>query len=103
MNWQKISVNNPKAWDKVTKKYASHIQLLFNGCGNNRFLYDFFDGYEIFVNVANFRDEETPNRWAFRLQGITEEETIYRSRPEAETEAFEKAFEILEKQLGVKK
>ena len=123
MNWKEIEKNYPKAFAECLfyfkKQYdeqggykIENDDLWINNCTgslkfNNRDLYDFFD--EQGVNVA-MSPEHYKNgiNWLWQLlwylpkSGGTcwyGDNAEYPTRQKAETAAFEKSFEILEKML----
>jgi hypothetical protein len=120
MNWKEIKEKYPKAWKLARgwhfEKENVHIHdnpigremgmyILFR---NPRRLYDFFDENEIFIGInpvymgadmGNKRSEK-PSSWEYMI--TTKDNAVGRKRngrSVVETEAFTKAFEILEQQL----
>lgn len=75
-----------------------------------RNLYDFFDEHELFIEISLGGNERAPIFWDIlniSLSDVYGEEEMYlahgdhcKSRTEAETEAFEKSFELLEQKLS---
>ena len=104
MNWQNIREKYPKAY-KILEDNSDYFAALRLGVRgfDKRFLYDFFDEQGIYVNVMRWAETEAYfglEVWSYRIiigkgEFVTSEET-YDSRTLAETEAFTKAFEILE-------
>ena len=113
MNWQKLSLKYPKAYKHMednfkclfTNKELTSVEYGVPRYGGTikhplkRDLYDFFDGEDIMTNVTPllhtfewFADDYNSVKFA-RDYGECE------TRSEAETEAFTKAFEILEERL----
>ena len=108
MDWTKIQENFPKAFekwydhsgfDKTNMPVADIIadSDYTNALYNFRELYDFFDRQRIKISLSyydkGFAFDITVNE---RTQCFDED---YKTRTEAETEAFEKAFQILEDKL----
>ena len=83
-------------WDQF---YTDYLQPC-EGIGlDDRYLYDFFDENEIWIDI----DHEFGTDWTFTIDnggnGHDGDGTIYKTRTEAETAAFTKAFEIFEEKL----
>ena len=109
MDWTKIKENFPKAHTEAKKWWIGEADLsqfepfeLCEGVNVNfRYLYDFFDEQDIYVEVypvnidINFRAMD----WSYDISNESIEVYGYKTRTEAETEAFEKAFQILEERL----
>jgi len=99
MDLKKIAENYPKAYGRQITWRA----LKSNPFGGERELFDFFDEYEIWVEVS----ATSINEWSYDIFKLTENTFthiassayMYLSRTEAEEAAFEKAFEILEGRL----
>ena len=96
MNWTQINKKYPKA----TKKAFNWRSFLKE---HERDLYDFFDEQKIFIEISLFCATNFKN-WCYDIifsGSLFSDfvETHINSRKEAEQQAFEKAFEILERQL----
>lgn len=118
MDYKQIKQNSPKAWGAYMKFMEQHVKDVTKAVmddmfcygasmqykSNTRHLYDFFDSYEIFVNVFNEPMDTTFNFGIDVLlpdgSDCIKANSIYANRPEAEEAAFTKAFEILEQQLN---
>ena len=67
--------------------------------------YDFFDEQKIYIEITKYKYSDRSLRWNYEItdeQNYKYGDDIYEeenSRPEAEEQAFEKAFEILEEKL----
>ena len=114
MNWKEISEKYPKAYFNellesdiysASDFYSSPKpkgQLLVD-YAPIRNLYDFFDEQEIWIEISADRI----NGWMFEMFKLTEDywsvlfsaKFTYKTRIEAETAAFIKAFELLEEKL----
>ena len=118
MNWKEIKEKYPKAFNQMNEWYGEgllefhhsenryghyftdgvHIVEMWNDF-LDRNLYDFFDENEIWIDI----DHEFGADWTFTIDnggnGHDGDGTIYKTRTEAETAAFTKAFEILEEKL----
>ena len=112
MNWKEIKEKYPKAYGLLTKNGEYSIQ---SGClflwvehiayhYELRDLYDFFDEQGIYISIkigSDFRHFDysihLKNIWKADSHGDSIRKT---TRTEAETEAFTKAFEILEDSIG---
>ena len=93
MNWKEIKNKHPKSF-KVLNDWEG-IKA-----DPNRFLYDFFDEQEIYV--FPLRGERHFNGIGFGYEIQAEKrhrQHGFKSRSEAEEQAFLKAFEILENNL----
>lgn len=109
MNWSKIKYKYPKAYTLCEKEMIKGSSTLFDFYEtvnwNDRKLYDFFDEQGIMVwliwenypdvqwwhAVINWKDKQTSSsNWDI---------PNWKKREEAETVAFMKSFEILEKQI----
>ena len=96
MNWEKIQEKYPKAFSYL--KETSHYDVK-----ETRRLYDFFDKNDIFIEISI----DKVDRWFYDIFGCYDsgnifkiaENSKYLIRSNAETAAFEKAFEILEQKL----
>jgi len=124
MNWIELHKKHPKAYNLMEKEFnclyiiATDKVVVSDWSGiisnleikikhpNKRDLYDFFDeqGIRVFINYATsngtwnyeFRVSKDNNSWEMsRIGNICAEG----SRSKAETEAFTKAFEILNDRL----
>lgn len=86
------------------KKASARILLAMG----ERFLYEYFDPQKIYVFVSASRIvgefdtdwEGTEVAWHTTIPGEMGESDIYKTRQEAETAAFTRAFQILEEKLG---
>ena len=100
MNWKEIRDKYPKAAEAHKKWTKGYYNI--NVEPDNRDLYDFFDENGIFIRV-DFEFNEDGLEWAYYINRPNFRKTYvgdyYKSRKEAETEAFTKAFEILESKL----
>lgn len=115
MNWIEIKQKFPKAFDVFKSKYPDGRNISaeklahsldYAGGYNLRNLYDFFDENEIIIEIrySVFIFEKRRNDFDFLIyikdlkdcQSIGERVNF---RKEAETAAFEKSFEILEKSI----
>jgi len=56
---------------------------------------DFFDAYELFI-ITPYYD----NEWYISINGEDDKSTLFPSRINAETQAIQNAFNILEKELS---
>ena len=98
MNWTNIREQYPKAYEKFSEKF-----MAFELCSTElRMLFDFFDEQGIYIAVDH--DLEFDNMWWWYINRTDEiceanDNEEYKTRTLAETEAFTKAFEILEKLL----
>ena len=101
MKWKEIKEKYPKSYNKS--------QPVSNGRWF-RYLYDFFDENEIYVEVGVYSEYNNKGEmefiWAINelIVGCINElangdSVIHKIRTEAETAAFTKAFEILEGKL----
>ena len=100
MNWEKISKDYPKAFVLYNEWWGEHKYLdLFN----------FFDEQDIFITInADYlgtieylpvnKSSEDVYFW-ININWEWEDDIEYDTRTEAESAAFERAFEILEKKL----
>lgn len=98
MNWNEIDNKYPKAY----KEFGNWIDK--DGYDTDRDLYDFFDEQGIYIHIYNTRILA----WYWEIEeyrnGRLYNEDIecpisYKSRKEAEEQAFLKAFFILEEKL----
>ena len=116
MNWKQIKKDCPKAWKLLCEAhstieawgYIDHPDVwdmdgLEQSHNETRHLYDFFDEMGVYINV--FITEHPVERtayWDWEIfidsQCMDSSEVEEPNRKEAETEAFKRAFEILEKQ-----
>lgn len=113
MNWTNIRDEYPNAFNsfiedflKITNVYKSFQTLQGNLSGFNvRDLYDFFDSKGIFISVqiqpaGNIQTLKSFNIDIYKENGEDTnslDEYWFRTRAGAELQAFEKAFELLEK------
>lgn len=111
MNWEEIKKTCPKAFNILMDSYHAKQMDALNLAGKtmyyiiDRALYDFFDEQKIII-IINY---EPPNSYNFNIyfnENVGKADyykfrryLYYSQRTEAETEAFTKAFEILEKRL----
>ena len=121
MNWNKIKKKYPKAWGKLKNEHSiafsvwdNEYRLISEDCAgefsedkcsfNIRVLYDFFDEQGVYI-IIDIEFHNMKNRWDFTLldnddYDLTKDNCYdYKTRTEAEEQAFEKAFEILEEKL----
>ena len=104
MNWQKIAKKYPTANARFNE-WREEIQNddFYDFTFKTRDLFDFFDSYKIklFVSLAdNFNEFQQGNTLPQRRFIIWADKT-FESRVNAEYAAFEKGFELLEKQLRI--
>lgn len=112
MNWKEIKEKYPKAfdlwedyswWFQYWDDKAHHIEGIGVEHNDIRGLYDFFDEKKIYIELSIDYEEEPKHKLLVGYEvlspidfshdtGIREHAT----RAEAESEAFTKAFEILE-------
>jgi len=106
LDWKEIKEKYPKSFWKFHKRsgrhpYINDLNILGYGFFgkhieiNDRDLFDFFDEQEIYVNIRNTMLKYV---WCWSINYSVEEITA-KSRQEAETVGFTKAFEILEEKL----
>ena len=124
MNWDKIKSKYPEAWGKFKEKYPYleinnarelgrwftdriHTIRMFSRF-NNRDLYDFFDEQKIYVEISRVYecvdgyDIQYTDKWNWLITYINKfcgDEGQKEARIKAESEAFTKAFFILEERL----
>ena len=115
MNWEEIKKKCPKAfvvfveWTRKMNLYHTNPLIMYFNPKEQicayRILYDFFDEKNIIIGIdtVTSNGHSTIFDWTIREHDFDNdlgyaENDIY-SRTEAETEAFTKAFEILEKRL----
>lgn len=104
MNWKKIKDKYPKAFKEGQDWWVAHAEkyepaFLFNI--GNRFLYDFFDEQGIYIEACvPLSGDEGINAfgWMIYPRGVLSD-FEYKTRIEAEEQAFLKAFELLEQRL----
>ena len=95
MNWNKIKEKNPKAYEKcrvyfgLTKETDYYLTISIE----DRCLYDFFDEQGIIIEISFHPDKG----WYAYINTNYIDVNRMKTRTEAETVAFEKAFDILEK------
>ena len=124
MNWKEISDKHPKAFKSMLhflqKPFGDLLELELEHyspfeyfeseyCGpvyedfgwNIRNLYDFFDENRILISIDAYTDSQDGDIVWFdpEIFGATNNIGIYHTRPEAEADAFEEAFKILEERL----
>jgi hypothetical protein len=105
MNWQKIKEDCPKVLQKLLDD-KNWVMQEHTVCYNHewdsfvsiRDLYDFFDEQDIVI-VINYYSETGAFIAEIWVGGNNELDAPFKSRTEAETQAFIKAFEILENKL----
>lgn len=97
---EEIANKNPKA----VKLLMFYIAL--NGGpkeDNSTVCYDFYDSQELYINVTKVMGETEGPEWAFWINEECywpkDEEEPWRSRKEAQDQAFFKALELLEAKL----
>ncbi len=116
MNWEKIANNYPLAmekmmiwfgwkpfWSEIRQKYLSNYDLLQIMLSNGKFhfrdLYYFFDELKIIVlidEIFRWTIQYDLTNGDYNLEDSTE---LFDKRIEAEENAFDKAFEILNYKL----
>ena len=111
MNWKEIKEKYPKAYILCEKEMTdgSYIEPFYETVNwNDRNLYDFFDKQGIYVNISSdcgkffymlYEYHEKPFKDETVLDIGMDEDKQFEIREEAETAAFIKAFEILEKNI----
>ena len=107
MNWEEIEKKYPKAHGLFDDWYVGNIKISWKNflLAPPRRLYDFFDENNLFIEVHVYNESIsgklhfTAQIWEDAYSSALFETKDHPTRPEAETEAFNKAFEILEKQL----
>ena len=112
MNWKEIKEKCPRAFKFYTKKYgfvdteiAQNNLLLMLGDDLDRRLYDFFDEQGIIIDIAPTFSKKVNGKTEFYIDWwiddmpAAESNKNYKTRAEAEEQAFIKAFEILENKL----
>ena len=113
MNWNKIKKEYPEAWKVFDNSsyYGFHtrgngILSKFNQSAQ-RVLYDFFDDHELTIEVSSTQGmRQSGDNITFNTDVMYKDKNHmhndhnYSTRSEAETAAFEKAFEMLEKKLS---
>lgn len=108
MNWKQINKDYPKAFKKFVKwlDCDSSDMLKFEMMmilKNERDLYDFFDEQKVYINVFITEHPDKGNTywdWELFVDGecLGSSEVEEPTRKEAETAAFNEAFNQLEKQ-----
>ena len=125
MNWKKIKKKHPKAWELFCKRYSIDLDVFWkitddgelldtdyetSGYFDERLLYDFFDEQGIYIEIiprCNLKEicfeavglkHEPSHRYSNADEFLFDdyEYLKYKTRPEAESAAFERAFKILE-------
>lgn len=115
MNWKEIKEKNPKAWELFddSEYYGWHkngnkLSVKANNAAQ-RVLYDFFDEQGLIIELFSNQESSLPRRFEeysyeiINLHGVDCMSPGYydlKTRIEAETAAFSKAFELLEKKLS---
>lgn len=105
MNWTEISEKYPKAFVRLCKKcnvrldyYAKdHLEYKNGLYFQDRDLYDFFDAEKLHIHFYGFVSENK-EVYGYIVNEIYAD-MVYPSRPEAETAAFLKCFELLDGKL----
>jgi len=115
MNWNEIKKKFPNAWEYLInsewiKKQSGYTEddkacaAWLVSAKSDRLLFDFFDGEEIYIEVSldGTRHGYGSALWTFMVVDWKKEDIkvnwskLERSRPQAENEAYLRAFEILE-------
>ena len=109
MKWNKIKEKYPKAFDIGQKWWVSNVdnyELDITINASDRFLYDFFDEQGMYISAeidTTMEAKFSPVIYSLTdnepCEEIWRDEYLWRTRTEAEEQAFEKAFEILENKL----
>lgn len=95
MNWNEIKKDYPKSFDLLDKAVDIHWELEPERYQRLRFLYDFFDELGIYIIIGHSpADKEFFYTIDIDMNCIDGD--YYKTRYEAEEQAFLKAFEILE-------
>jgi len=100
-----------KFYQNILDKYPKAYDLYFNTSqgldyhGDNKHLFNFFDNYKLFISIEYDRGHQYFNGLITDENAIFEEEYWtdvgnFTTRIFCENEAFEKAFELLEKHLN---
>ncbi len=102
MNWKEISEKYPKAF-KLLEHWGNYPAVLSRQ--KKRLLYDFFDSQKIFINIwmSTYDKDSMLISWSIYqiINGLVATGgEYYDNRVDLEKEAFEVAFEILEKELA---
>ncbi len=112
MKWSKIEKEYPRAFESYKEwledpvEIVSDVWLLYKNeentlrIVNTRYLFDFFDDSEIYVCVWRAYAPDDTGWYSNMFEHWTGLHKKFDSRIKAETEAFTKAFAILEKQLS---
>jgi len=120
MNWTQIKENHPKAWDKfiqdqipLCKAHTLDGELLLGDEPTVEYqvrnLYDFFDEQGIMIDITPYHHNHklyyshnfpTNEYYSECVGAVREYNSRLKTRKQAETQAFEKAFEILEDKLN---
>ena len=105
-------------WKKIKEKYYLSYHYLLSEWvfewhyKSARDLYDFFDENEIYITITadyyginehnplSFSGSKEDVYYWFNVDWRYEDDIEYKTRAEAESVAFEKAFSILEEKLG---
>ena len=100
---EEISIDTDGELCSWLNKARDYRQVL-----NRRDLYDFFDEKGLFVSIVpsrEWKNKNLSNVFCFEVLDYEnyKHAEIYSTRPEAETAAFTKAFEILEERLNQEK
>ena len=112
MNWEKLSKDYPLAYKLMEKKYKCLFTLKYevnsipSGMTKTikhplkRDLYDFFDNRQLIVEITHIGVKcDNPFGWSVDIELSAGVGGSTKTRSQAETEAFTKAFEILNKRL----
>jgi len=120
MNWKQIQKKHPKAFNKLIEWLNCSVEVkiednelvtyvpaipghvvMRKDVMSMRRLYDFFDERGIYIDI-DCESVIVGDHWEFTIdqkgKGHEGNEELYSTRKQAETAAFTKAFEILEKQ-----
>ena len=99
MNWDKIEIDFPKAFDQAqTYAILNNIELDQLYKYNSRWLFDFFDKNKIYIHIKPDHEEENCFWWS--IESWIDLFNYEQGRKNAETKAFAKAFEKLEKTIN---
>jgi len=94
MQWQKLHKDYPIAYEHMVNTFRCLYTDVVKH-PDKRDLYEFFDGEGLFIEMGHGWYSVDSGR-----NGEYREGSGFNSRIEAETEAFTKAFEILNDRLG---
>ncbi len=110
MNWESVRRKYPKAFDKYSEwledpteitEYGFLVYIEMNDkhtIVNGRYLFDFFDEQGIYITIKYRYGIPVEKSFIWYIESWYDTHT---TRTEAEEQAFEKAFEILENKLGL--